>query len=714
MVYCLAASTSLLRVYVLGYMAIAALCFVCEFAGILISLSGTVKDPGLRNWSSTFVYLELILLFIDLAWQVFGLFCLVQIPSFQNQTLISMVVIWSFVVKMFVLLVTCAMYHVSIRDSVGSNINSYINVWQRRLEWMFSKSTSRKRESAQVINELSSQFAKYFDVDWAPSDVAVGLILLKREQKIVREATEVVHAIKSYGKSSPIFTTSFKELESRNDVTIDIDHVTITQCDEKIEAPSIVDNGSRRSFSPFTSRTAAQHALLKSKRLSRSLKDLNLLEEKESNLPEIVPSLRPSGSFVYPESFNPEPMQDSQMPHLTRSKIRDVFHFAHYAEMAYVSLNPEIKRKSDLMVHFSTSNDLFRSPFIVSLDYDWKAIVVSIRGTYSLDDLLVDLKHTPSTLDGENDVLVHSGMLLTAKNITAELLKERILDKYLLDSKSATSMFDIVIAGHSLGAGVGALVAYLLRKAGYIRTRCYAFAPSGSFTNQAGLFEEFCVSVVTGDCIVSRLSQHSLEIVKTDIMRLLSRCDQPKYQILGSVLKNSVKGKSEKTKAFLKRMKNGIPDPSIDINPLKLVPKDEFEKIKQTTKSLPIVWRGGKSLDEQDEYPLRYLPGKILYIEKIRDFAARFHVNLLNQEFKTTHQSHNESVRTLRNAIQDGLSQLKERVRNYKYLYVPRWAKPQEFTQIIISRSMFSDHFAFGILNEFEAFPLDKPLVTTS
>lgn len=39
-----------------------------------------------------------------------------------------------------------------------------------------------------MIADVAGLFARFFkDVDWAPSDVAVGLILLKREHKILRQ-----------------------------------------------------------------------------------------------------------------------------------------------------------------------------------------------------------------------------------------------------------------------------------------------------------------------------------------------------------------------------------------------------------------------------------------------------------------------------------------------------------------------------------------------
>jgi sn1-specific diacylglycerol lipase len=71
------------------------------------------------------------------------------------------------------------------------------------------------------------------------------------------------------------------------------------------------------------------------------------------------------------------------------------------------------------LVYVQFGVGLARQPYCISLDNDWKSIVIAIRGTYSLDDVVADLTMLPESLKewGEKcgfdseDCFVHSGML---------------------------------------------------------------------------------------------------------------------------------------------------------------------------------------------------------------------------------------------------------------------------------------------------------------
>lgn len=136
-------------------------------------------------------------------------------------------------------------------------------------------------------------------------------------------------------------------------------------------------------------------------------------------------------------------------------------------------------------------------------------------------------------------------MLKTAKNVFIRMIQNNTLQNYLVPPYDG---YRIVVCGHSLGAGVAAIVAYLLRKEGYSKTHAYAYEPAGGLLNLAAstLFDDFCTSVVTGDDIVPRLSRHCMDLLKFDMKRLLHTCDLAKHQILNSVLFHAFSGPSEK------------------------------------------------------------------------------------------------------------------------------------------------------------------------
>lgn len=125
-------------------------------------------------------------------------------------------------------------------------------------------------------------------------------------------------------------------------------------------------------------------------------------------------------------------------------------------------------------------NHLFHPPFFVILDPDSNSIVISVRGTLSTADVLVDLNCNLKEifLADASGILhtahTHGGMLRSAENIKSELESLDIL-------KNAMQKFpeyQIRSVGHSLGAGVAALLAHLLRQQGLSAT-CFAYGPPG-------------------------------------------------------------------------------------------------------------------------------------------------------------------------------------------------------------------------------------------
>lgn len=170
------------------------------------------------------------------------------------------------------------------------------------------------------------------------------------------------------------------------------------------------------------------------------------LDRGWGNAPHPVHSKSPTknseGSIFYPSYLK---TSDEK---ITRESIWDILHFCHYAEMAYI--NFDVFEQSDLIISTSKKNDLFHAPFLISYDHEWRAIVISIRGTFSALDVLVDLKIDLEALDEQTPhLLAHSGMLKTARNIISHLNRDNIIEKYMTD---AYKSYHIVVCGHSLGA----------------------------------------------------------------------------------------------------------------------------------------------------------------------------------------------------------------------------------------------------------------------
>lgn len=108
------------------------------------------------------------------------------------------------------------------------------------------------------------------------------------------------------------------------------------------------------------------------------------------------------------------------------------------------------------LVYKSVQGEFFKSPFAVSIDRKVNAIVISVRGTLSTTDLLVDLFldeqriEMPTSKDSITEGLVHGGMYKIAETIFNELEEHRV---FSIATSSMYSAFKVVVLGHSLGAG---------------------------------------------------------------------------------------------------------------------------------------------------------------------------------------------------------------------------------------------------------------------
>lgn len=140
-------------------------------------------------------------------------------------------------------------------------------------------------------------------------------------------------------------------------------------------------------------------------------------------------------------------------------------------------------KMTDAEVVYTTFHvDVGETPFFVAVDYKMEKIVISIRGTLSMKDVLTDLNAEGDVLPLEprrEDWLGHKGMIQAAAYIRNILENENLIQQaqqFNLERK--TDKFGIVVVGHSLGAGTAAILSILL-KPSYPSLLCYSYSPPG-------------------------------------------------------------------------------------------------------------------------------------------------------------------------------------------------------------------------------------------
>ncbi|CAB4039405.1 Sn1-specific diacylglycerol lipase alpha, partial [Paramuricea clavata] len=153
---------------------------------------------------------------------------------------------------------------------------------------------------------------------------------------------------------------------------------------------------------------------------------------------------------------------------------------------------------------------LYVSPFYVAVDHGKKSVILSIRGTLSLQNILTDLIVEPEKIPCSRSQMgdewfAHKGMLRTAMSLKNILETKNILtEAFNKCPANERSNYQLIIVGHSLGAGAAAILAILLRET-YPNLFCYAYSPPGAtLSHDATKYaEDFILSVVIGKDMIA-------------------------------------------------------------------------------------------------------------------------------------------------------------------------------------------------------------------
>lgn len=310
----------------------------------------------------------------------------------------------------------------------------------------------------------------------------------------------------------------------------------------------------------------------------------------------------------------------------------------------------------------SFAQGLVKTPYCITVDEEWKSVVVTVRGTLSLDDAVADLSIRPVLLDlwaerngfqeeGSGE-FCHKGMLDIAVWIVEDLKDHGILEQLLLGDKAEFSGYELRVVGHSLGAGVAAVVATML-KSQYASVRCLAFSPPGCVFSRrlAESCKEYITSYVLGDDVVPRLGLTSMENLRHEVLSLIARIKVPKYVILRPLSRKE--NVIDANARMLHQSSADIPADSAFWEAVKEF--EEVQKVKKTESGPDIIL---------------YPPGNIIHL------------------FRTT-----EDKRCL-----DLSCALKKRPDDY----VAKYAEVDDLQEIIVNAKALSDHQPYRVLAELE------------
>lgn len=309
----------------------------------------------------------------------------------------------------------------------------------------------------------------------------------------------------------------------------------------------------------------------------------------------------------------------------------------------------------------------------------------------SLEDYVVNLDLDPEELgpigneygfDGVGEYC-HRGYLARAKWICEDLERHKVLHELLDKDTGRYKNYMLRVQGHSLGAGIAAPVALMLRHK-YPDLHCNCYAPPGGLFSKglATRCKDFVTTYVLSTDIVPRISARTVRLLRDEVLRAISRIKVPKRQLVQ--IHRSAQRVSE--------LPCGINDLLYDISD---VPDSEFKSQLD---------RFGKLQEERDaekaeeaKIPL-HPPGRFVHLVKTKSkdegrvlLQGRFMIGDVFNCFTCDRFAPDEE-------------------------FAPRWADMADFDTVVVASTLVSDHmvevneYAFGqIAKAFGVDPSQPP-----
>ena len=188
--------------------------------------------------------------------------------------------------------------------------------------------------------------------------------------------------------------------------------------------------------------------------------------------------------------------------------------YLDFSEWAYNLDLSSLQQKLKSVGYQLVRHDTDRVGHYIAVHHEKKQVVLAIKGTPSISDVLMDIigKAVPHSIQSADkshrDIRCHEGMYMAANMMLDDTL-------HLLEHLFLPQKYQLIICGHSLGAGVSSLLGMFLReKLPKLKLQVYAYATPACLSYQAALgCDDYITSVVNNNDCVPRLSLLNIRLM---------------------------------------------------------------------------------------------------------------------------------------------------------------------------------------------------------
>ncbi|XP_044985866.1 uncharacterized protein LOC123453161 [Hordeum vulgare subsp. vulgare] len=227
--------------------------------------------------------------------------------------------------------------------------------------------------------------------------------------------------------------------------------------------------------------------------------------------------------------------------------------------------------QEDVLIHKSRAR-LMQPSFVLVRDQKAKCFLLFIRGAISPKERLTAASsvevpfHHIVLNEGQIDNVIlgyaHCGMLAAARwiaNLAMPPLRNAVRE---------FTDYQIKVIGHSMGAGIGAILTYILREHyDFTSCTCLAFGPAACMTWElAESGKDFITSLVNRDDVVPALSKVAMESLRSEVMvssKLDDLQDQDHLSLFGKISQRIAFAKSHMLSISHSTGKTADPNSSI-------------------------------------------------------------------------------------------------------------------------------------------------------